>query len=80
MNQTEPFFLVIADHDRRIFTVEGPMIDDVQWNSAVRSARDYQRHIVCGPSGPDREILAIEYQRANKLGCVPPGSILRPRR
>ena len=23
-----PFFLIVADRDKRVFTVEGPMVDD----------------------------------------------------
>jgi len=42
-------------------------------------ATNQQRHIVCGPTGPDRDTLATEYQREHKLACVPPGSIMRPR-
>jgi len=75
----EPFFLIVADHDRGFFSVEGPMTDDQPWQSAARRARDNQRHVECGPVGPDRAALAAEYQRAHKLAGVPPGSIVRPR-
>ncbi len=78
--QLLPFFLIIADHDRDFFCVEGPMTDDRPWNNAARHARDqFQRHVMCGPTGPDRNVLALEFQRAEKLAGVPPGSILRPR-
>ena len=73
-----PFFLVIADHDRGFFSVEGPMTDDQPWQSAVRRARDHERRVACGPTGPDRDALAAEYQRTHKLTGVPPGSIVRP--
>ena len=76
---TDPFFLIIADHDRRFFCVEGPMTDDRPWNEAARYARNDQQRIVCGPAGPDRDALAADYRRANNLAGVPPGSILRPR-
>jgi hypothetical protein len=75
----EPFFLIVADHDRGFFSVEGPMTDDQPWQSATRRARDNQRHVECGPAGPYRAALAAEYQRAHKLAGVPPGSIVRPR-
>jgi hypothetical protein len=40
-----PFFLIVADHDRSVFAVEGPMIDDRPWKSAARHARDHlHRH------------------------------------
>jgi hypothetical protein len=77
---TKPFFLIVADYDRGFFSVEGPMTDDRPWNDAARNARNDQRHIACGPAGPDPEALAAEFQRADKLAGVPPGSIVRPRR
>ena len=76
---SEPFFLIVADHDRGFFSVEGPMTDDSPWNAAAVHARQQQRHITCGPTGPDRDALAVEYQRAHKFVGVPPGSIVRPR-
>ena len=77
---TEPFFLIIADDDRGVFSVEGPIIDDRPWHAAARHARDqHHRHVACGPAGPDRDVLAAEYQRTHKLRGVPPGSIVRQR-
>ncbi len=76
-----PFFLIVVDHDRRFFCVEGPMTDDQPWNDAARHARDqFHRRVICGPIGPDRDELAAAFQRAEKLAGVPPGSIVRPRR
>jgi hypothetical protein len=74
----EPFFLIVTDHDRGFFSVEGPMTDDRPWNEAARQARNNQARITCGPSGPDRDALAAEYRATNKLAGVPPGSIMRP--
>jgi hypothetical protein len=74
------FFLIVADYDRELFCVEGPITDDRPWNNAARHARDnFHRRVVCGPSGPDCDRLAIDFQRTEKLGGVPPGSILKPR-
>src|SRR5260370_11435972 len=75
----EPFFLIVIDHDRGFFTVEGPITDIRPWNDAALNARNNQRGIVCGPTGPDRDALAAKFQRDHKLAGVPPGSILRPR-
>jgi len=75
-----PFFLIIADLDRGFFSVEVPMTDDQPWQSATRRARDRERHVVCGPAGPDGAALAADYQAAHKLAGVPPGSIVRPNR
>ena len=78
-NPTEPFFLIIADYDRGMFSVEGPMTDDGPWNLAAGRARENHRHVQCGPTGTDRDALVSEFQRAHKLGGAPPGSIVRPR-
>ncbi len=74
-----PFYLIILDHDRGVFSVEGPMTDDRPWQAAARRARDMERQVACGPAGPDRDALAGEFQEAHKLAGVPPGSIVRPR-
>jgi hypothetical protein len=76
---SEPFYLVIADHRLGLFSVEGPMTDDQPWASAVRRARDSGRRVASGPTGPDRDALAAEFQRTYRFGGVPPGSIVRPR-
>jgi hypothetical protein len=75
----QPFYLIVADQDRGVFAVEGPMTDDRPWQSAAREVRGRQRKVICGPTGPDRDMLAAEYRREHKLTGVPPGSILRPR-
>jgi hypothetical protein len=74
----QPFYLIVTDHDRGVFSVEGPMADDRPWNEAAREARNHQHRITSGPTGPDRDELAAEYRRQHKLAGVPPGSIMRP--
>jgi len=73
-----PFFLIVTDHDRGVFAVEGPMTDDRPRLSAARAARDHRR-ITCGPTGSDRDALTADYASTHKLTGVPPGSIIRPR-
>ena len=75
-----PFFLVVTDHDRGMFAVEGPMTDDHPWQFMARVARDHHRRITCGPAGPDRDALAAGYGSEHRFFTgVPPGSIMRPR-
>ena len=75
-----PFFLIVADYDQGFFAVEGPMTDDHPWTNAARHARDvFGRRVGCGPAGPDRDALAADFQRTEKLAGAPPGSIVRPR-
>lgn len=76
--QPGPFYLIVIDHYRGVFAVEEPMTDDRPWQSAARHARDHQRRITCGPTGPDRDELAAEFRRQHNLAGVPPGSIVRP--
>ena len=45
----EPFFLIVADHHRRVFAVEGPMADDRPWEAAAKFARSDEHRITCGP-------------------------------
>jgi hypothetical protein len=76
----DAFFLIIADLDRGLFCVEGPMSDDAPWHLAVGRARQqHDRHVQCGPTGPDRDALASEFQQTHKMAGVPSGSIVRPR-
>ena len=82
MTETEPappFYLIVTDHDRGMFAVEGPMTDERPWQDAATIARNHQRRIACGPAGANRDELAAEYRRVHMLAGVPPGSILRPR-
>ena len=75
----QPFYLIVTDHDRGVFAVEGPMMDERPWREAATYARNHRRRIVCGPTGTDRDALAAEYRRTHRLAGVPPGSIVRPR-
>jgi hypothetical protein len=82
MTKADPaqqFYLIVTDHDRGVFAVEGPMNDDRPWKEAATFARNQQRRIICGPAGADRDELAAEYRREHRLAGVPPGSIVRPR-
>ena len=74
-----PFYLIVTDHDRGVFAVEGPMTNERPWQEAATFARNHHRRIVCGPSGPDRDALAADYRSTHKLAGVPPGSIVRLR-
>ncbi len=74
---TQPFYLIVTDHGRGVFSVEGPMTDDRIWREAVREGRRHQRRITCGPAGADPDALAAEYRRQHNLAGVPPGSIVR---
>ena len=53
------FYLIVADHDRGAFSVEGPMTDDHPWGSATRYARDHERRIAFGLAGLDRDALKL---------------------
>jgi hypothetical protein len=57
-------FLIVIDEDRKQFTVEGPLVDDRQWNRAIANARDKGRKIRCCNIGSTSRADAIsEWQR-----------------
>ncbi len=76
---TEPFFLIVMDLDSGFFCVEGPMTDANPWNLAAGRARENGRQVQCGPYGPDRDLLSLEFHQSHRMAGVPPGSIVRPR-
>jgi hypothetical protein len=80
----EPFVLIVADHDNRIFSVEGPMVDDNPWSKPVVDAQEGgKRDIGCfvpgGPARHDVDIAARGYQRQYDYARVDPGSVVRRR-
>lgn len=77
----EHFVLIVADHDNRIFSVEGPMVDDNSWSKPIVDAQQGgKRHINCfvpgGPARTDVETAAREYQREFGYEREPAGSIV----
>ncbi len=50
--RVDPFFLVIVDDDRNVYTVVGPMTDDTDWNKRVCDAQDHGRGVRCYTPGP----------------------------
>jgi hypothetical protein len=53
------FFLIVIDEDRKQFTVEGPLVDDQPWNSAIAAARDDGRKVRCCNIGSKSRADAI---------------------
>ena len=44
------------------------MTDDAPWHLAADRARQlHDRHVQCGPTGPDRDALASEFQRTHRF-------------
>ena len=74
----QPFYLIVSDHDRGVFAVEGPMTDDRPWKEAATFARNQQRRIVCGPTGAERvDAHVLLQQRARRGVAVARGRQLR---
>src|SRR6266542_5353516 len=74
-HRVDPFFLVVADSDNGVFTVEGPMIDDTPWNRAVVRAQKAGRNVKCSNGGRDRNEAVKAFRQAYGLRFVEPGSI-----
>ena len=78
----DPFVLVVADHDNRTFSVEGPMRDDNPWSKPVVDAQaGGTRRITCfvpgGAAKISAQIAARDYVREYGYTQVPSGSIVR---
>ena len=73
---TTPFFLIVADRDKRVFTVEGPMVDDAEWNEAVGRAQKDGRRVTCCGVGSDRSRAEKDYAAASGFQLAPSGSIV----
>ena len=43
----EPFYMVIEDEDRRLFTVQGPMVDDRWRINHLSELRSERRNVRC---------------------------------
>lgn len=74
-----PFFLIVADRDKRVFTVEGPMVDDAEWNEAVGRAQREGRNVMCCGVGSDRCRAEKDYAAASRFQLAPCGSIVDAR-
>jgi hypothetical protein len=82
MNKPE-FFLIVIDEDRRLFTVEGPLIDDQPFKSAIEAAKHEGRTIRCCNIGSTSRADAIaEWQRhyGRHYRLVRDGRIVSPER
>jgi hypothetical protein len=75
----EPFLLVVVDHDKKVFSIGGPMEDDRPWNDAVAAAQEKGRSVNCFPpsSRASRETVAEEMQI--EFGYSEAKSILTPK-
>ena len=71
-----PFFLIVADRDKRVFTVEGPVVDDTEWNEAVGRAQREGRNVMCSSVGSDRSRAEMDYAAASRFQLAPSGSIV----
>lgn len=43
----KPFVLIVADHDKKEFCIEGPMTNDDPWNEQVVKAQRSGREVNC---------------------------------
>ncbi|MDK1389598.1 hypothetical protein QN224_29905 [Sinorhizobium sp. 8-89] len=72
----KPVVMVIADHARKVFSIEGPMYDDTRWTNAVADAIDSGMNINCSTAELSPAQAAAEYQQTYGYSQVPSGSIV----
>jgi propanediol dehydratase large subunit len=77
----EPFLLVVADHNKKVFSIEGPMTDDRPWNHAVVAAQHTGRTVRCFTpgAGQGRNEVARNYSAQMGYSEVDSYSIVDPR-
>jgi hypothetical protein len=71
------FVLIVTDRDSGEFTVEGPMMDDRPWNTAVVDAQRIGRNIRCfgmGDLAPD--VAAVEWRLSHGGRRIASGAIV----
>jgi len=73
-----PFFLVVYDADRCVFSLEGPLLDDTAWERALARARKDGTPLYCVPSDKRTRALARREWQASFPGWteVEPGTLL----
>ena len=79
---SEPFFLIVADYDRGLFSVEGPMTDDgaLRTFSSARKAMDWRNPRPSGRTKGTPNLLShCRYIRLYTYPCFSaPGDGSRP--
>lgn len=76
--ESEPFLLVIVDHDNRRYTIEGPMTDSDGWTREIIAARRSGRQISCRVVSGSVED-AVKICKKSRAGIRwPSGSIVAP--
>ena len=71
------FTLIVANHDNKTFTVEGPMADDTPWIVA-RERQAGTRNITCFTTHEPPAEAALNYVRQLNYHQLPRGAILHP--
>jgi hypothetical protein len=75
------FFLIIIDEDRKQFTVEGPVTDELPWNRAIAAARAKGRNVRCcniEEASRTATIATWQWHYGRVYRLVDPGIILLP--
>jgi hypothetical protein len=64
----EPFYLVVKDMDKGVFTVVGPMTDDTSWTHRICQAQDAGRQVTCYTAGRGQSKAQIIGTAERELG------------
>jgi hypothetical protein len=76
---TQRSYLIVTDHDRGVFSVEGPMTDDRPWESAARYARDHERRVTAAAPSVLSTHSAIPARPPPTSCCMRPGKPVHSR-
>ncbi len=54
--KTRAFFLILVDHDKRVFNVVGPISDDTDWTHRIDELQKVGRNVNCFSSSDNKSI------------------------
>jgi hypothetical protein len=68
MARRKQFLLAIVDHDRRLFSIIGPLDSDRLWNESVLKAQDSGRDVRCFTVAEGKTKESAAHQYAEQMG------------
>lgn len=77
--QVLPFYLAVVDDDNKVFSIEGPMVDDTPWIDSVVSEQEKGKAVRCFTLGSDPDTAADELKKQYGWQPLDQGSILVPK-
>lgn len=66
--RVEAFYLVLVDHDNKVFNIVGPMSDDTDWNKSISELQHASRKVNCFSVPSDKLLDDIIHSYSGQTG------------